>query len=238
MLLSKIAKGAAASVICLFSLASASAAHAALIGVASNPTGGLQYEGFGETSAGSGIGSGRLTLGDCAFDGVNTTCTISGTYEESADSGNAPGATGEFIFQLIYGGDGPAPTLAQSVAPGDDQLVFFDIGVALFTIELFPSTGGVITGQFPADPFSDSIGFSSFTGPDAMCSGLGAGQACSIGQVGLVAGAVLNASISPFVFSIPENVFDPTPIPAPAGLLLMATGLVFLRRKAKNKRPH
>src|SRR5262245_60730536 len=105
----------------------------------SSGSGVLLYEGLGENPAASGRGTGRYTLGACAFASGTTTCTVSGTYVESAGSSNNPGGVGTFSMRMIYAGSGPSPIIARSVTPGDDILNIFMLGGGHFELDIFPS---------------------------------------------------------------------------------------------------
>lgn len=210
----------------LLALVLPASASAALIATSTDASGNTSYAGLGETSPGSGIGTGMFTLGNCSFDGTTTSCFSAGTYVEDFSSSNDPGGTGTYVFTLTYSGE-VSPLIAQSIDPGSDTVAFSALGDALFTLEVTPDAGGMFTGVFPADPFEDSIGF-SFSGANLMCTGLPGGEVCGIGSVGLNAGAVVTADIDVFQFSIPDSVI--APIPLPPAFILMLTGLMVIGR--------
>jgi hypothetical protein len=169
----------------------AAPAQADFIGQSSGiiTNGSLLYEGFGELTPGSGIGTGRWTQGLCNIVAGNTVCGMSGTYTDSAGGDGTPGAGGSFTFNMSYSGIGKAPTRARSSTPGNDSLFFIDTGDAIFSLILSPLGGGSITSIFPDVPFANSLGFGLFYQPGAVCSALGAGKTCGPGQVGLTSWA-------------------------------------------------
>jgi hypothetical protein len=176
-------------------------AHADIVGQSTSTSGTLEYVGMGDV--GGGVGSGRYTLGTCVYAAPNTTCTLSGTYAESAQSSHAPGAGGSFTLQLVYPGNGPSPVVARSVSPGSDILQFASVGSATFTLTLMPSAGGQFVGVYPAAVFSESVVFGAFLDPaNHSCTGVAA-QQCTVGQVGLVAGATISGGVNPLTFTIP-----------------------------------
>ena len=102
---------------------SSTTAYAAIVGQSTSTTGQLQYVGLGDV--GGGIGSGRYTLGDCAFAAGTTSCTLGGSYTESAQSTHTPGQGGTFTLTMSYPGNGTTPVVARSVSANSD---IFPIG--------------------------------------------------------------------------------------------------------------
>ncbi|MEO5766545.1 MAG: hypothetical protein ABIR52_14665 [Casimicrobiaceae bacterium] len=187
----------------------AASAEAAFEGQSTVTTGGLEYVGRGDV--GGGIGSGRYTLGTCFSLGASTTCTLSGSYVETAQSDHAPGAGGTFTMRLVYPGTGVSPVVAVSDTPGDDILRFMDTANAQFLLDVYPASGGQFSGVYPDNPFPNSIQFSAFLdGPTVSCTGVSVAQ-CRVGQVGLVPGAVIQGGVKPFAFSIPGNFAEHPP---------------------------
>ncbi len=173
------------------------------------------YIGQGEQQPGNQIGTGLYRIGDC-IQLVNTRCSMQGRYEEVAQSGNVPGQQGNFTFVMSYPGVNNSPVLARSVQPNSNSLQFISTAEARFELSLFPDGGGKFSGLFPATPFINSLNFGAFIGVNASCSGLG-NQVCSIGQVGQVVGAQIQATLDRLTFTIPGSALNnPGPFPPAA----------------------
>ncbi len=183
--------------------------QAAFEGQSTVATGGLEYVGLGDI--GEGIGSGRYTLGTCVAEAGSTTCTLSGTYVETPASDHAPGTGGTFTMTLVYPGTGLSPVVARSQTAGSNLLYLSDVGAGQFILDVFPASGGQFSGVFPLDVFEDSISFSAYYSPSTIsCTGVAPAQ-CTVGQVGLVPGAVMRGAIDPFSFAIPGNFSERPP---------------------------
>lgn len=211
-------------------------ADAALIVRSTDAVGGLSYTGIGATSPGNGVGSGFYQVGACSFDGANTTCSLTGSYTETAASTNNPGGTGSFLFEQIFPGT-TNPITARSQSPGSNSVFLLGLGSGFFRLTLTPTSGAPITGVFPATPFSDSIGFSLFLTSAAACTGLPAMVACSIANVGLNPGSNISGPIGEAFFTVPDSLIpiDPNPIPVPGAIALFASGAAAFAA-AKRKR--
>ncbi len=172
-----------------------------LLGQSIDMTGQFLYIGQGETSPGSGIGTGLYRIGDC-LQIVDTYCSMLGSYQESAGSGNAPGEIGRYAFVMSYSGTGDSPVLAQSNAPGSDSVVFSQLGDAKFELKLFPPNGKVITSVFPDADFSTLANFGAFITNPQTCQGLPQNVTCRIGTVGLTLDAVETAPMDRLEFSV------------------------------------
>ena len=133
---------------------------------------------------------------------------------------HTPGQGGGFTMVFSYPGNGTAvmsPVIAQSSSPGSDVLQITTTAGNAFTLTLFPTAGGQITGIYPDPVFANSIVFAAFLDPsNHACTGLSASQACGIGQVGLVAGATATGGINPLVVTVPVS--PPTTTPNYEGL--------------------
>jgi hypothetical protein len=217
-------------------LLGSTAANAALVARSTDLVGGLLYTGVGETMPGNGVGSGFYQVGSCSFNGTITTCSSTGSYTETADSTNNPGETGTFLFEQIFPGT-VNPITARSQTSGSNNLVLLNLGAGFFRLTLTPSMGAPITGVFPADPFSDSIGFSLFLGRDAGCTGLSMMVVCSIGNVGLNPGSTISGSIGEAFFTIPDSIIPVDPIPVPGAIALFATGAAAFAAAKRRRKP-
>lgn len=196
--------------------------QAALVGQSNAPTGQFRYEGLGPISA--GVGSGRYYLGDCLLNAGTTTCTVSGSYVETAASSRSPGDTGSFVLSMSYPGAGPSPVIARSVSAGSNVLQLSELGAGSFALAVTTSNGSSYSGVFPATPFADSIGWSAFLSPNSFgCTGLAGNQACSVAQVGLTPGAAIFGAISPLTITLPTSAI---PEPGTALMLVLGAGLL------------
>src|ERR1700733_1680103 len=95
---------------------------------------GRSNQNFGLTGIGgkaSGQGQSKMTWGSCAFDGTDTTCTLSGAY-------TGLGAGGNYSFVITYAGNGPFPLNAVSQSPGSDLFFAEATNNFSFAITLTP----------------------------------------------------------------------------------------------------
>ncbi len=211
-------------------------AEAALVAISTDSVGGLSYSGLGDIQP--GVGSGRYQVGNCAFNGTNTVCTLTGSYTETSASTHTPGATGSYLFEQIWPGNGINPVIARSQTAGSNSLFLASVDAGFFRLTLTPTTGPQISGVFPATPFGDSIGFSLFLTPTAVCTGLSAAVACSVSNVGRTPGSNISGPIGEAFFTVPDQIIpiDPNPVPVPGAIALFATGAAaFAAAKRKRK---
>ncbi|GAC13017.1 Ig-like domain-containing protein [Aliiglaciecola lipolytica] len=172
-----------------------------LIGDSTSISGQFRYIGRGETSPGSGVGTGLYRIGDC-LQIIDTYCSFVGTYQEAGNSGNQPNEIGSYAMVMTYPGTGESPVVAQSNAPGSDILFFTDLGNALFELYLFPPSGQVIKSAFPDPNFATLQNFGAYIIPPLDCQGLPNNTECKIGNVGLTVDAVLTANLDVLDFVI------------------------------------
>ncbi|MDP9052790.1 MAG: hypothetical protein M3N93_00585 [Acidobacteriota bacterium] len=133
-----------------------------------------------------GQGQASVQWGSCAFDGTNTTCTVSGSY-------TGLGSGGTYAFVFAYAGNGAFPLIAV-FPPGSNFFSFQAIGnYTSFAINLVPNSGP------PISFYSFANWNWSYTG--ATCTP--AMSPCAAGQTALTQGAVISGPVS--------GTFDPTP---------------------------
>jgi uncharacterized protein (TIGR03437 family) len=141
-----------------------------------------------------GAGQATVSWGSCAFDGTNTTCTLSGPY-----TGLGPGGT--YAFVISYAGNGAFPLIA--VFPsGSNQFSFqAKSNYRSFVINLTPASGPVISF------YSFANWNWQYSAP--MCTPVAA--PCNAGQVAATPGAIITGPV--------VGAFDPTPSITPSGAL-------------------
>src|ERR1017187_194886 len=101
---------------------------------------GLSTQNFSLTGIGanaSGQGQSKMTWGACAFDGTNTSCTLSGTYTGFGGGGN-------YSFVITYPGNGAFP-LNAITNPGSDQFTAQATGNFSLTITLVENDGPTVS---------------------------------------------------------------------------------------------
>jgi uncharacterized protein (TIGR03437 family) len=126
----------------------------------------------------NGVGQSRITWGTCVYDGTHNNCTVSAPY-------TGVGGGGTISMVLSYLGNGISPFLANSISPGNDQIVFapFVAGSSV-TVSLQESIGANVK-------FLTNLQFNfNFHYSSATCTGI-ASSSCGIGQVGLTPGATI-----------------------------------------------
>jgi hypothetical protein len=135
---------------------------------------------------GSGLGTYTVTMGACAPVGTNTSCILSGAF-----TGTTPGLTsGTYSLVTTYTGTGPTPLRGVQQAAGSDFYAFSSIPAdTTMTLTLVSPGGTVVVPIFAGGHFVTGATF-GFVYSSDMCSGTPV-SACSVGQVGLTAGAVI-----------------------------------------------
>jgi uncharacterized protein (TIGR03437 family) len=147
--------------------------------------------GIGANAQGEGVSS--VVWGSCAYDGKNTKCTVTAPY-------TGVGNGGTMTLVIAYPGNGPAPLTATSQTPGSN-LVNLQLTAGSFVVTLADADGAT------ASYYEETNWMFQFSNP--TCTGL---TTCSVGQLGLTAGATLSGPISGF--------FDTTPlISTPQGVI-------------------
>ncbi len=155
---------------------------------------GLSTQTFELTGIGgnaSGEGQSTISFGACAFDGTNTSCTLSGLY-------TGLGEGGSYSVVIAYPGNGPFPYNGVSQTPGNN-FIYFE-GNQSYTnnitsvITLTQNSGPVLLF------YGLNFGF-YFAAP--TCTIVPASN-CAVGQVGLTPGATITGQVT--------GSFDPTPV--------------------------
>ncbi len=125
-----------------------------------------------------GAGTSRVTFGTCAYDGKNTTCTVSGPY-------TGLGSGGTYLLQLIYPGNGLSP-LSAITSPPTSNLYSFSLTAGSLTSYLTPTGGSPIE-------FYD-LSYSLFYDPaTASCTGV---SQCGVAAVGQSQGGVITGPVN------------------------------------------
>ena len=143
----------------------------------------------------SGQGQSTMKWGNCAYDGTNTNCTLSGPYTWQ-------GSSGTYSFVMSYPGNGAFPLIAVSTTPGSDFFYAQANSAYSLVITLAPNSG-------PALHFYSFANFQFLYTNAATCTG--SVSNCGIGQVGLTKGATITGVIT--------GSFDPTPSITPSGVI-------------------
>ncbi len=159
---------------------------------------GVSNQNFGLTGLGgnpTGQGQSKMTWGTCAFDGTNTTCTLSGPY-------TGLGNGGTYSFVVSYPGNGAFPLNAVSQTPGSDRFFAQAVSNYSFYATLAPTNGSTI--------YFYSFANFSFVFSNATCTVVSA-STCGVGQVGLTPNATITGPIT--------GSFDPAPNITPSGVI-------------------
>lgn len=143
------------------------------------------------------LGTYAFDQGTCAFDGTNTTCTLSGAF-----TGSTPGFTaGTYTLVTRYGGNDRTTALVGTSISGNPNFFNYTSGSpsTSITLNLVGASGTfvqpvVVGGQY--DPTVIAFGFLFV--PPYMCSGV-AVVPCSAGLVGLTNGAIGQSHVTTIV---------------------------------------
>lgn len=158
----------------VMSLVPRASASVAIMGAS---TQNIVLKGIGANAAGNG--QSEVTWGDCTYDGVTSTCVISGSF-------TGLGAGGTYSIVLTYPGNGITPYHWLSSSPGSDIMVGQFVRNASIVTVLAFANGPKVT-------YYDQTFNVHFTNP--VCTGVAA-TACGPGQVGLNSGATLTGPAS------------------------------------------
>ncbi len=150
----------------------------------------------------SGDGQSTVSFGTCTYDGIQTTCTISGPFTGTGDGGTFTNG-GTYSFVLTYKGNGPFPLIAVT-APGSNFFSYQAVASNFSLVITLAETGGA-TASFYSFANFDFL----YTG-SATCTGVAATN-CAVGQVGLTQGATISGNII--------GTFDPTPMISSSGVI-------------------
>jgi hypothetical protein len=216
---------------------------------------GLGAGAFGINDPAGGQGIIGYTLGNCLISSpVFTRCTFSGNYVDGAGGDGTAGGGGAFSLVITYDQsanpslNGRMPILAEigsatfSADPNDpyNQASIVATDGSLFsTLTLNPTGGGTIVRRSgfldPNDPTSRISEFGWFTqffnigeSEQPICTGLAPAAACGVGNVSLVAGAVISGAVAAFGFTATS-----VTVPLPGTLALFSLGAIalFARRQ-------
>jgi hypothetical protein len=217
---------------------------------------GLGAGAFGVNDPAGGRGIVGYSLGACLISSpVFTSCTFSGNYVDGVGGDGTPGGAGAFSLVITYNQSsipalgGRMPILAEigSAVPSTDPndpynqatFVASDESV-LSTLTLNPSGGGTIVRRSgfldPTDPTSRVSEFGWFTqffnigeSEQPICTGLAPAAACGVGNVSLVAGAVISGAVAAFGFTATS--VETVPVPGTLGLMGLGAIALLARRK-------
>jgi uncharacterized protein (TIGR03437 family) len=158
---------------------------------------GLSNQNFTLTGLGansSGEGQATVGFGSCTYNGVTTTCTVSGPF-------TGLGAGGTYTFAIAYAGNGAFPLQALVQTPSTNQFVYQAVSnYSSFVITLAETNGPTIN-------FYSFANF-SFVYSGATCTGVSSTN-CSVGQVSLTPGATIVGPVT--------GTFNPAPSITPNG---------------------
>jgi hypothetical protein len=188
--------------------------------------------GQGAVTKNSGTyGTYTLQQGSCSAAAGTTTCTLSGAIT----TGGSPGFTsGSYSFVTTFATSDVSPiqAITSTTDPGSGAN-FFNYSVLApdvsMVLDLTTSSGTYVEPLVTGGNFDAGAGF-NFSFTSDMCSGTPV-SSCSPALVGLTSGAILS---SPVTIRAAFNAATTTPEPrflASAGLMVLLSGAVWLRRK-------
>ena len=139
-----------------------------------------------------GLGQYLITMGACTPAGGNTTCILSGAF-----TGSTSGFTsGTYSLATTYVGNGTTPLQGVQKFAGQDLFTFSSIpATTTMTLTLVTSNGTVVVPLFTGGQFVAGTAFSFVYSAGAICSGTAVAN-CSVGPVGLAAGAVISGRVT------------------------------------------
>jgi len=160
------------------------------------------------------LGTYAFDQGTCAFDGTNTTCTLSGAF-----TGSAPGFTsGTYTLVTVYSGNDRTTALVGTSISGNPNFFTYTSASPSTSITLNLVAAGetfvqpvVVGGTYQSVVIT--FGFSIV--PPYTCSGV-AVLPCTPGSVGLTTGAIGQSRVTTVVsFDVSSPDATPTPTPPP-----------------------
>jgi len=158
------------------------------------------------------LGTYAFDQGSCAFDGTNTTCTLSGAF-----TGSAPGFTsGTYTLVTRYGSNNRTTALVGTSISGNPN--FFTYTSASpstsITLNLVGASGTFVQPVVVGGTYLPAVMTFAFSVvPPYTCSGV-AVVSCTPGLVGLTKGAIGQSRVATVV-SFDGSPTDATPTPSP-----------------------
>ena len=152
------------------------------------------------------LGTYAFDQGTCAFDGTNTTCTLSGTF-----TGSAPGFTsGTYRLVTRYGGNNRTTALIGTSIAGKPN--FFNYTSASpstsITLNLATASGTFVQPVLVGESYDPAVtNFAFSLVPPYTCSGV-AVASCTPGLVGLTNGAIGQSRVTTVVSFVAPCVGD------------------------------
>jgi hypothetical protein len=160
------------------------------------------------------LGTYAFDQGTCAFDGTNTTCTLSGAF-----TGSAPGSTsGTYTLVTRYGSNNRTTALVGTSISGHPNLFTYTSASpsTSITLNLVTASGTFVQPVVVGGSYTPAvITFAFSLVPPYVCSGV-AVVPCSQGLVGLTNGAIGQSRVTTVVsFDVSSTDATPTPTPTP-----------------------